>query len=300
MKKKFHVYIICVIVTFALSCFFTGEIEAQSREMLKKRLNTAKEKYDYTNWQAETGRIIPGLKISKAILPQLHGMSKKWRKDNVSIETIQGTTYSKFRQWWTSSDRQLSVIMVICPTFTAAKEYLISYYANTIMTPLVPKPTGSQSGLNIGNVCYAVPVEQAGGFAKIDFIRHNVIIMMRADGKSRKELAAAAETLDGLLANKEAKENQSGFTEILNITRFSCKKAAIKQGKTVLLDLEVNNPTRGELRYFWKISGGGVKKNLRDNFVYYGGEVGTQTITVTVVNILGLHHSRSLQIEVVK
>jgi hypothetical protein len=300
MKKRFHVVIICVFVTFLLSCFFTGETEAQSREMLKKQLNTAKEKYDYANWEAETGRVIPGLKISKAILPQLQGMSKKWRKNNFSIETIRGTTYSKFRQWWTASDRQLNVTMVVCPTFTAAKEYLISAYANTSLAPLAPKPKGSQSGLNIGNVCYAAPVEQAGGFANIDFIRHNVIIMMRAEGKSRKELAAAAGTLDGLLANKEAKENYAGLRDILTITGFSCQKASIKQGKTVFLDLEVNNPTRGELRYFWKISGGGVKKNLRDDFVYYGGEVGTHTITVTVVNDLGLHHSRSLQIEVVK
>lgn len=299
MKKRFQVNIICVFVTFLLSCFFTGEIEAQSREKVKQ-LDTAKEKYDYANWVAETDRVIPGLKISNAILPQLHGMSKKWRKDNFSIETIQGTTYSKFRQWWTSSDRQLNVTMVISPTFAAAKEYLISYYANTIMAPLVPKPKGSQSGLHIGNVCFAVPVEQEGGFTSIDFIRHNVIIMMRAEGKSMKELAAAAETLDGLLANKEVKGNHAEFTEILTITRFSCKKAEIKHGKRVILNLEVNNPTRDELRYFWKISGGGVKKNPRDDFVYYGGEVGTQTITVTVVNDLGLHHSRSLQIEVVK
>ncbi|NIM13924.1 MAG: hypothetical protein GTO45_17935 [Candidatus Aminicenantes bacterium] len=300
MKKRFYVYMIYVIVMFLVSCLFTGEIKAQSQEMLEKQLQTAKEKYDFTNWEAETGMVIPGLNISQAILPQLEGMSKTWQKDNISIETIQGTTYSKYRQWWTADDRQLQVTMVVCPTFTAAKEYLISYYANTQMAPLVPKPTGSESGLNIGNVCYAAPVEQSGGFSNIDFIRHNVIIMMRAEGNARKELAAAAGTLDGLLLNKEAKGDYSGLREIPTVTRFSCKKAAIKQGETVLLELEVNNPTQGELRYFWNMSGGGVKKNLKGNFVYYGGEPGTHTITVTVVNDLGLHHSRSLEIEVVK
>jgi hypothetical protein len=300
MKKRFHVYMIYVIVTCLVSCLFTGEIRAQSQEMLEKQLQTAKEKYDYANWEAETGMVIPGLNISRAILPQLQSMSKKWQKDNISIETIQGTTYSKFRQWWTAANRQLQITMVVCPTFTAAKEYLISYYAHTQMAPLVPKPTGKESGLNIGNICYAAPVEQPGSFIDIDFIRHNVLIMMRAEGKSRKKLAAAAGTLDGLLLNKEATGDYSGLREIPTVTRFSCKKAAIKQGETVLLDLEVNNPTRGELHYFWDISGGGVKKNLKGNFVYYGGEAGTHAITVTVVNDLGLHHSRSLEIEVVK
>jgi hypothetical protein len=300
MKIRFHVYMIYVIVMFLVSCLFTGEIRAQSREMLEKQLQTAKEKYGYANWEAETGNVIAGVNISRAILPQLQGMSKTWQKDNYSIETIRGTTYSKYRQWWRAANRQLQVTMVVCPTFTAAKEYLISYYANTSMAPLVPKPTGRQLGLDIGNICYAAPVRQGRGYLAVDFVRHNVLIMMRAEGNSRKELAAAARTLDGLLLNKEATGNYSGLREIPTITRFSCKKAAIKQGETVLLDLEINNPTRGELRYSWNMSGGGVKKNLKGNFVYYGGEAGTQTITVTVINDLGLHDSRSLEIEVVK
>jgi PKD repeat protein len=300
MKKRSHVYIICVIVTFLVSCLFTAEIGAQSQEMLEKQLQTAKEKYDYANWEAETGIVTAGLNISPAILPQLQGMSKKWQKDNFRIETIQDTPCANLRQWWASDDRQLQITMVVCPTFTAAKEYLISYYANTQMAPLVPKPTGRELGLDIGNICYAAPAGQGGGFLAVDFIRHNVVIMMRAEGNSRKELAAAARTLDGLLLNKEAKGDYRGLQEIPVITRFSSKKAAIELGERVLLDLEVNNPSGGELVYSWDISGGGVKKNLKGNFVYYGGEPGTHTITVTVINDLGLYDSRSLKIEVVK
>jgi hypothetical protein len=300
MKKRFHVYIIYVIATFLIACFFTGEIGAQSAKMLEEQLQTAKEKYDYANWQGETGNVIAGLNISRAILPQLQGMSKTWQKDNFSIETIQGTVYAKIRKWWSAADRQLQVTMVVCPTFTAAKEYLISYYADTSVASPVPKTTGRQLGLDIGTVCYAAPVRQGKGFLAVDFIRHNVLVMIRAEGNSGKELAAAARILDSLLAKKETVGNYSELEEIPTVTRFSCKKTAIKQGERVLLDLEVNNPGRGGLRYFWDMSAGGVNKNPRDNFVYYGGEAGTQTITVTVVNDLGLHDTRSLEIEVLK
>lgn len=298
MKKGYHVYIY-ITAALLVSSFFTGILQAQSPVITKEQLITAKEKYDYANWEAETGKVIPGLDISSAILPQLEGMSNIWQKDNFSIETVEETTYAKIRQWWAAGDRRLGITMVICPTFGAAKEYLINYYANTQMATVVPRPTGRQLGLDIGNVCYAAPVRQGRGFLAVDFIRHNVLIMMRVEGNSRKDLAAAARILDGLLAKKKTVGHYPELNEIPAITNFSCKKAKIKKGEKVLLDLEVNNPTGCELYYSWDISGGGVKKNLKGDLVYYGGEAGTHTISLTVINDLGLYHSRLLEIEVV-
>jgi hypothetical protein len=298
MKKGYHVYVY-IIAVLLVSSFFTGVLRAQSPGITEEQLLTAKANYNYANWEAETGKVIPGLNVSPAILPQLDGMTNLWQEDNFSIETVEETTYAKIRQWWAADDRRLEITMVICPTFSAAKEYLIYYYANTQMSPLVAKPTGRQLGLDIGNVCYAAPVRQGGGFLAVDFIRHNVLILMRAEGNSGKNLAAAAGRLDSLLAKKKTVGHYSGLKEIPAITDFSCKKAEIKQGEKVLLDLAVNNPTGGKLYYSWDMSGGGVKKNLKGNYVYYGGEAGTHTITVTVINDLGLHHSRSLEIEVV-
>ncbi len=294
MKKGIHVYIICVM--FFVSCFFAGESGqcwAQSEEQLK----TVKQKYDYAHWAAETNKVIPGLTISPGILSQLEGMTKEWGKDICRVESIGGNTYTRIRRWWKAADRQIEIIMVVCPTFSAAKEYLISAYANRQMAPQITKSKGSQSGLNFGNVCYATPVP-GGGFSDIDFIRHNVIIMMQAHGNSRDELGTAAGTLDELLLDKTQEDSYAKLKDIPNITRFSCEKAKVKQGKRVGLNLEVNNPAKGELRYFWEMSGGGVKKDNTGNFVYYAGDEGIHTVTVTVLNDLGLHNTKSLQIEV--
>jgi PKD repeat protein len=303
MKKRFYVYFIYVM--FLVSCFLTGEPGvpgakgAPLPETPENRLYTAMQKYNYANWQAETGKVISGLDISGKILSQLKSMSKIWQKDNVSIETIQGTTYAKIRKWWAAADRQLEITMVVCPTFSAAKEYLIYRYANTQTAPQVTKPTGRQLGLKIGNVCYATPARHRPGFVDIDLIRHNVIFMMRAEGDSTRELGTAARILDNLLLKKKTRGHYRELMEIPEITGFSCKKTTIKQGETVLLNLEINNPTGSELYYSWDMSGGGVEKIHGKNFVYYGGEPGTHTIKVTVLNDLGLIHSRSLEIEVV-
>lgn len=297
MKKRFFIYMIWVM--FLVSCLTAGAV---SQETAKKRLDTVKEKYNYAKWAPETGNVIPGVMISEKIFPQLKSMRKMWETDDYSIEQIQDTTYTKIRKWWKleDSDSQVEVTMVVCPTFGEAKEYLIAHYANTQMPPQITKPVGKEVGMDIGNVCFAAKAKKEETFAGIDFIRHNVIILMRAEGDFKNQLGTIARTLDGLLSKKEAAKNVSELEEIPTITRFSCEKAAIKRGESVPLHLEINNPAQLQLRYFWKMSGGGVEKDLTGNFVYYGGDEGKHTITVTVLNDLGLHHSRSLEIEVVK
>ncbi len=297
MKKRFFIYMICVM--FSVSCLCAG---ALSQETAKKRLETVKGKYHYDKWGPETGNVIPGVLISEKIFPQLKTMRKMWETDDYSIEHIQDTTYTKIRKWWKLKDSpsQVEVTMVVCPSFTAAKEYLIAHYANTEMPPQITKPAGKEVGMDIGNVCFAAKTKKQESFAGIDFIRHNVIILMRAEGDFKDQLGTIAKTVDDLLQKKEAAKNVSELEEIPTITRFSCEKAKIKRGESVPLHLEINNPGQLQLHYSWKMSGGGVEKDLTGNFVYYGGDEGKHTITVTVLNDLGLHFSKSLEIEVVE
>jgi hypothetical protein len=298
--KKIRIYIVCVIVTFAVSCMWGGQLRAQSQQELEEQLQSAKEKYDYANWAAETGKVIAGVNISTAVLPHLQGMTEKWPDGDFSIDTAGTGTYAKIRQWWTAADRQLQITMVVCPTPGAAREYLISYYAHTQMSPLAVKPSGHRQGLNTGNICFATPARQGGGFLDIDFIRRNVLIMMRAEGGFCKELAAAAGTLDHLLARKKTWSHYPAIAEMPVIKNFSCETAAIKRGETVLLNLEAVNPCPGKLRYIWDLTGGGVEKNPRGDFVYYGGEAGIHTITLTVLNEAGLFQTETVEIEVIK
>lgn len=107
-----------------------------------------------------------------------------------------------------------------------------------------------------------------------------------------------AKKLDELLLKKKPVKYYSNLKEIPKITRFSCKKKRIKWGESASLSLEVKNPENKKLRFRWRMSGGGIEKDCNGNYVYYGGETGKQTITVTVINDAGLHDSKSLEIEV--
>lgn len=296
MKKLFSILYILLIPTI----LFVNNSLGQTEETIRRRIELVKEKYDFANWGPETGKVISGVAISEKVLPQLNSMKKVWREDNYSVEIDQEIRYAVIRKWWQMEDDQFDISMVVGPSFEAAKEYLISRYIETQREPPLVKPSGREFGLNLGNVCFVTVEEEDEAFSSIDFIRHNVLFMMRAEGNVRMSLRNMAETLDALLLKKTPVGSYDKLPDLPTIKTFFPEKAKINLGEETLLTLEIINPQQKELRYFWTMSGGGVDKDLLENFVYYGAEVGKQHIIVTVVNEIGLLDSKSVDIEVVK
>lgn len=103
-----------------------------------------------------------------------------------------------------------------------------------------------------------------------------------------------------IYGEKKAVTKYKHLADVLSIKMFSSEKAKIKFGESTVLTVKVNNPGKRELYYFWTMTGGGVEKDLLENFVYYGTEAGKQHITVTVINDIGLYDTESIDIEVVK
>lgn len=264
-------------------------------DYLEKRLEWAKKKYDFPNWGTGTGKIIPGVDISKQTLPLLDKMKKMWKKDIFRMKRVKKSTYSIIRKWWKSSEGQFDAAMVVCPTSEAAKDYLILRYADT--SGNLPDRKHRK---DIGNMCLVIPEGNIknGSFFHIDFIRYNVLIMMSAKGRIKKKLGPMAKKLDDLLLKKKPVQCYSQLKERPMITRFYCEKKRIKKGESVPLGLAVKNPGNRLLRCLWRMSGGGIEKDCIGNPVYYGGEEGIHTVTVTVMNESGLYDRKSLKIEV--
>jgi hypothetical protein len=278
----------------------SGTAIGQHDKLFQERTKLVKEKYDFANWEKETGKVISGVAISEEMFPQLSSLRKVWPKDNYSLENVQGATYTRIRQWWRSERNEFEVMMVVGPTFEAAKQYLIRQYDETQREPPLIKPAGRRFGLTIGNVCFVTTEKEGAEFATVDFIRHNVLFMMRAEGALKNQLRLIAEGLDALMLKKKMFAKYGDLPDLPTVKTFSAKKTEIKLGEDVPLILKVNNPQKRRLRYFWTMTGGGVEENLPEGFVYYGGEKGRQHITVTVVNNLGLLSSKSLDIEVLQ
>ena len=296
MKK--YPLILCAVLGFTTILF--GMAIGQHDKLIQERTKLVKEKYDFANWEKETGKVISGVAISEEMFAPLKSLRKVWPKDNYSVEKIQEATYTRIRQWWRSERDEFEVTMVVGPTFEAAKQYLIRQYDETQREPPLIKPSGRRFGLTIGNVCFVTTEKERADFATIDFIRHNVLFMMRAEGALRKQLRSIAEDLDALMLKKKMFAKYGDLPDLPTVKTFSAKKTEIKLGEDVPLILKVNNPQKRQLRYFWTMTGGGVEENVPEGFVYHGGEKGKQRITVTVVNDLGLQSSKSLDIGVVQ
>jgi hypothetical protein len=273
----------------------------QTEDEIRKRTKIVKEQINFANWGSETGKIISGVAITEKILPLLGTLRKVWKEDNYDIEKSQDITYIKIRKWWHLEKEQFEVTMVVCPSFEDAKDYLIKYYIETQREPPLIKSYGREYGLKIGNISFVTTGDSlVESFSSIDFIRHNIIIMMRAEGNIQMELKNMAEALDILLLKKKPVEKFEQLPELPKIKSLSPEKSKINLGDNIALKLEIDNPEDRELHYFWTMTGGGVKKSYLENFEYQGGEEGKQEITVIVVNDIGLYDSKSITIEVVK
>jgi hypothetical protein len=268
----------------------------------QERLKKVKKEYNYANWGSETGEVIAGVDISKKILPQLCSKKKVWKNDDHSIQKIHDTTCTVIYKWWREEKAgdDFRATMVACPTFAAAKKYLITRYAGFVAPPSSKKQPGAQFGLNIGSICFVAPRVQAGSrsFSTIDFIRHNVLFLLSGRGKTCKELAAIAETLDDLLKKKKPVKSYNQLKERPRITHFSSEKKKITVGESVRLHVKVKNPLDSELYRTWRISSGGIEGDPGEGFFFYGEEEGRHNITHIIINNVGLYDCKSLIIEV--
>jgi hypothetical protein len=162
-----------------------------------KRLEWAKEKYDYKHWASGSNKIATEIVLSKKILPQLNNMKKIWKKDKNSIEKIEESEYFITNQCWDAGADKLTLTMVVGHTMNEIKKYLIYNYADWSSLPAWIEPVD-----NIGDICFVIEENHPNSPLHIDFIRYNVLIMMYAEGSIRREIFTISSILDEKLSGK--------------------------------------------------------------------------------------------------
>jgi hypothetical protein len=219
--------------------------------------------------------------------------------DAWTMRPVENHRCAEIRRAWVSPEGRLEVTQVVAPTFEAAKACLIETYARTSMASPPVRPEGRSFGLDIGRICFVTPAgSEAGAFSGIDFIRHNVLFMIRAEGGMQTRLKSLAGSLDALLAAKEPAASLETHPERPRIRHFSAEADTLRKGLETALNLDVRQAPPCGLFYDWTLTGGGIRKDLLDRFIYYGGETGTHHVTVTVINEKGLHDRASLNLSV--
>ncbi len=295
MKRYPLILSAALLLTFLLVLTVVGQHEQITRE----RIEYVKQKTGFTDWKGTTGIVIAGASVTEDMLPELRSL-KKIGEDNYSIEKVDKTAYVKISKRWRSGENGFEAIMVVAPSLEAAREFLIRRYAETQeMTPAI-KNRGQKLGLSLGDVCFGSADSLRKRYSEIDFIRNNVVFLLRADGIIQNKLKSMAEKLDRNLALKKRGKEYRRFPDFPTIKLFVAEKTEMVSGESIPLVLEIDNPGDRELRYFWDISSGGVSKNMHDRFIFYCDGEGEQTITVIAVNDLGLYDTASVTIMVSK
>ena len=134
------------------------------------------------------------------------------------------------------------------------------------LLPLIKTPA-RKFQMNIGDVCFVTEVDNSGeAFTSLDFIRHNVIIMMTAEGSLEKDLRTIAEKLDALLMKNKTEKSYDALSDIPSIKSFSSGKRKINLSEEIPLSIRINNPKARELYFDWNMTGGGVRKEYTGKF----------------------------------
>ncbi len=277
-----------------------GTVAGQGGSPPEQQVERLEALYDFPRWCEETGEVTAGVAVSPAVVAQLESMETTWPQAFYALDRLGDREYTVIRQRWESPRGEVDVTLVVAPTLTAAKEYLIFRYANTQRAKPLVLPRGEEHGLELGHLAFVLPEDGGDGFARIDFLRHNVLTMLRAEGGMRGELRAVAEAIDRELRAKEPAPSLERLPERPLIRAFRPERSKIRRGRKVPLVLDVASPGDRPLRYSWTMGSGGVEKDGLGRFLYYGEAAGIERITVTVTNDLGLRASATAKLTVTK
>ncbi len=88
--------------------------------------------------------------------------------------------------------------------------------------------------------------------------------------------------------------------ELPVIKDFYCKKKKINLGEKTKVILKIKKTGDGELDYYWKISGGGIEKDCKDDLFYYASEPGKHIVTVTLKKSGKIIRSKYFKINILK
>lgn len=285
-----------VIIFFSLVITAASLPGQTAPDALKENIEFVRKNYDFNSWKSRSGQVIPGIRISREILPQLAGMDKLWAKDNYQISRINNSTLVTIRNIWNRQDWSIDISMTVATSFAVAAEYLVLKYAVTSLDKPGLKSPGRDFNLPLGDVCFVnFEQKQENRDLSVDFIRDNVVFMIRAGGRHREELVELAFILDENLQGKQHYREYSQIEEIPVITRFSLPGPGISYGQKIPLVLEIKNPAQAGLDYHWTMSGGGIEKDFLDRYVYYAGDRGEQQLTLTLITDRGLYTAESIE-----
>lgn len=150
---------------------------------------------DFENWPKEGKIIKHPHDISDTLV--YFSTNANFLKDH-ELSEIKGMKYERYiYRAWRERDGQkeeLSIWITVMESVIKAHEYLLLRWAN-VSTPFIKHAKGVDVGLNVGEVCYAIPYPK-GGIQVAWFIRANTVVEIDANGSFATQVDNLAKKID--------------------------------------------------------------------------------------------------------
>ena len=154
--------------------------------------------------------------------------------------------------------------------------------------------------MNVGDIAFVTRVNKpySHSISAIHFIRYNIIISISARGAVRSHLISAARWIDELLLKETPHRRLTRLGKYPGITDFRVKPEPGNNGNSVRFLLKIKPKGNLNPQFLWQLTNGGIRQINRNIFEYSICETGSQRVTVTVLNEVGLYDSKSVKVKI--
>lgn len=200
------------------------------------------------------------------------------------------------------SDRAFVVDLAVARTCRTAQEVLFSHLTRqSAMKPLDPPalPCGRVRLRDIGDVCFALPPNGKETFHSVEFVRNNVVVLLKTLDDTAGDLRKIAAVIDEHITSQSLFPDWQSTGLWISIDRFEVKDVQVESGSITPILVTITDPRNETVVKAWELSSGGIlEENGQVSFNAEGS--GRQTITLLVANSSGLAASARTELEVLK
>ncbi len=287
-----------VLLFFAALGVLCGNAFGQDRSSEAEWTERLALRYDAAGWPGKAGPVVAGLELDEGLLEK-NGLSTDHR-----IWLAEGDERILLR-YFSAPLKRLSAGVGVARSCAAAQKILFGHLARPraiepIATPVLPYGEIRMEGL--GDVCFVVPLGDGAGFHSIEFVRHNVVILLRAfDRKTAKGLKDLAIALDDAIIARPLHKDWLSSNEWPEIVRFDTPRTSVEANSIVPLAVSLSSrfSSGAPLSIDWEMTAGGI---IQDGgaFRYHAEGEGAERLILLVADERGLARSAGIEFVIAK
>jgi hypothetical protein len=198
------------------------------------------------------------------------------------------------------ADKQITLEVAVARNCLTAHRLLFEHLVRPrSMSPLEHPalPYGSVLLDDIGDVCFALPQHGSEEFRSVEFVRNNIVFLLRTKGEVPVGLREFAETIDRAIQSLPSYRNWKDSKLWPSIDRFETPTNHMNSRSKIPLFISITDPGKEDFTIMWDLSSGGILEEKGMKYYYAEGS-GPRIITLLVGNQSGLASSAQIELQV--